>query len=318
MDNRRVGYALLGALALVVLALAGSTLTATVDEPGGETGVGDSEDDPATDLGITPPRFDFLVYLIFGTLVLLVVGATYGLLRQPVETLKGTLQTLFAGLVVVGWVLLALYLMEEGVPAEAPPQRNPVNNSTGGNGTGTGEGEATGSGTDQAIERVTESPELLLFAGLAVLTLGVIVAAVFRSGAGEADDSLGAGDAEEDALAAIARVAGEAADRLEGAASVENEVFRAWKRMTELLDVDDPDVRTPGEFRRAAVRAGMAPRDVDELTQLFEAVRYGDRQVTAERERRAIDALRNIEETYVDGATDEQTESGADDGGERP
>lgn len=306
MDKRRVGYAVLGALALVVLALAGSTLTTTVEQPGGDTGVGENEDDPATDVGITPPRFDFVVYLIFGTMVLLAVGGIYGLLRQPVETLRGMVQTIFAGVVVVAWILLALYLMEEGIPAEAPPEQGPANNSTGGNGTGTGQQDGVGSGSEDAIDRIVESPELLLFAGLAALTLGVIAAALLTSESGVTEESVGSEDPRGDTLSAIGRVAGEAADRLEGAASVENEVYRAWKRMTELLDVDDPDVRTPGEFRRAAVRAGMAPGDVDELTRLFEAVRYGDRQVTDDRERRAVDALRRIEETYA-----------GDDGGEQ-
>jgi hypothetical protein len=44
----------------------------------------------------------------------------------------------------------------------------------------------------------------------------------------------------------------------------------------------------------------MQPDDVRELTDLFEEVRYGDREVTAERERRATDALRRIEESYAE------------------
>lgn len=313
MERRRLGYAVLGLVALIVVALAASTLSAPVEDTGGETGVGEPEEDPATGTGITPPRFDFFMYFVFGVLVLLAATATYGLLRQPLEALRGLVQVVVAGALAVGWVLLLLLLMEDGAESPGTPSGgDPANESTGGNGTGTGEGEGVGSGSQEAIEGITESPELLLLGGLAVVTLGVIAAAVLRGRSGGVEESFTADEREGDTLAAIGTVAGEAADRLEGDAAVENEVYRAYKRMTELLDVESPDVRTPGEFRRAAVAAGMAPDDVDELVRTFEAVRYGGHEVTADREQRAIDALRDIEDAYADGTDADGTDADAE------
>ncbi|SDX59070.1 DUF4129 domain-containing protein [Halobellus clavatus] len=97
----------------------------------------------------------------------------------------------------------------------------------------------------------------------------------------------------------VGRAAGAAADRLEGDADVGNEVYRAWVEMTAHLDVERPASSTPGEFAAAAVDAGMDPDDVDELTHLFEAVRYGDEGVTDARAERAVAALRRIESAYA-------------------
>lgn len=299
MHTRRVGYVLLGVLALVVLSLAGSTLTTTVDAPGGETGVDVPEDDPATGFDITPPAFDFVMYLLFGTFVLLLLAGIYGLLRQPIDTIRRLFQTVGAGVVVVGMILFALFLMEDGSEPMDVPEQQPANESTGDEGTGSGAEEGVGSGAESAIERLTESPELLLLGGLIILTLGVIAAALMSSEPNQSDGSFETEPDDHDTLSAIGAVAGEAADRLEASASVENEVFRAWKRMTGLLDVEDPDVLTPGEFRRAAVEAGMAADDVAELTRLFEDVRYGDQSVTAEHEQRAVEALRRIQNAYA-------------------
>ena len=95
--------------------------------------------------------------------------------------------------------------------------------------------------------------------------------------------------------------AGEAADRLESDADLENEVYRAWREMTGALAVDNPRSTTPAEFADAAVDAGMARDDVASLTEAFEAVRYGGAEATPEREAAAVAALRRIEEAYADG-----------------
>ncbi|MFD1597698.1 DUF4129 domain-containing protein [Halobellus rarus] len=76
-------------------------------------------------------------------------------------------------------------------------------------------------------------------------------------------------------------------------------MYRAWVEMTAHLDLDRPQSSTPGEFAAAAVDAGMDPDDVDELTRLFEAVRYGDERVTDARADRAVAALRRIESAYA-------------------
>jgi len=99
---------------------------------------------------------------------------------------------------------------------------------------------------------------------------------------------------------AVARAAGRAADRIEMGTDVDNEVYRAWAEMTRYLDLDHPKASTPAEFARAAEDADMDPRAVEELTEQFERVRYGGEAATAERERRAVAALRRIEDRYAD------------------
>ncbi len=94
---------------------------------------------------------------------------------------------------------------------------------------------------------------------------------------------------------AVGKAAGRAADRIEDDADVENEVYRAWVEMTRYLEVAHPESSTPAEFASAAVEAGFDREDVDELTGLFEVVRYGGRTATDEREQRAVEALRRIE-----------------------
>jgi len=107
----------------------------------------------------------------------------------------------------------------------------------------------------------------------------------------------------------FAAAAGRAADHIEEHnADVDNAVYRAWVEMTELLDVDDPEMYTPGEFADAAVSLGMAEDDVNELTRLFNEVRYGGRDAST-REQQALDILRNIESEY---SVDDQT------GGDQP
>lgn len=111
----------------------------------------------------------------------------------------------------------------------------------------------------------------------------------------------------------IGAAAGVAADRLEDDADLENAVYRAWREMTRHLEVDHPHSSTPAEFAAAAVDAGMKREDVDELTDLFERVRYGGTAPTERDERQAIEALRNIEETYTDGLDTADIQPASDD-----
>lgn len=102
------------------------------------------------------------------------------------------------------------------------------------------------------------------------------------------------------ALKMLGRTAGEAADRIDESGDADNEVYRAWREMTEHLDVDRPESSTPGEFATAAVGAGMDRADVSDLTDVFEEVRYGGLPPTSEAEERALAALRGIEQSYAD------------------
>ena len=99
-------------------------------------------------------------------------------------------------------------------------------------------------------------------------------------------------------LARIGARAGEAARRIESHGRADNEVYAAWAGMIRLVNVDDPETCTPREFATAAVEAGMNPEHVEELTTLFELVRYGNRSPKSY-EDRAVDVLRAIESTYA-------------------
>jgi hypothetical protein len=106
---------------------------------------------------------------------------------------------------------------------------------------------------------------------------------------------------DEAALEALGAAAGKAADRIEEPADVDNEVYRAWREMTEHLHVENPDASTPAEFEAAARDAGMSRDHVERLTSLFLDVRYGGESPTEDRETEAVEALRAIEETYAGG-----------------
>ncbi len=164
------------------------------------------------------------------------------------------------------------------------------------------DGERLGvGGAASVVAAVTELPMWLL------VLLGAVVAAVAVVATGDRTsvravlgldrdpDPPAAPDDEDDAAVAVGRVAGHAADRIETGVDADNEVFRAWQTMTDHLYVDRPDSSTPAEFADAAVEAGLGRENVAELTELFEAVRYGGEAATAGREERAVAALRRIE-----------------------
>jgi hypothetical protein len=161
-------------------------------------------------------------------------------------------------------------------------------------------GQAGGEAANQLL-----SPPMLL--GVLVLAAAVLAVVAYRASgddtAEEDDDPVARRRTpdDEEALAAVGAAAGAAADRIENAADVENEVYRAWREMTDHVDVSNPASSTPGEFAAAARDAGMAATHVDTLTALFRDVRYGGEEATEDRERQAVDALRAIEDEYADG-----------------
>lgn len=161
--------------------------------------------------------------------------------------------------------------------------------------------------SQKAGERASTAASVaVILAVLALLVLG-IGAVVRQSRGSDAPDA----DEEEptdttprpepDDTEAVGRIAGRTADRLEhqdGDSSLDNEVYRAWAEMTEQLDIPDDESTTPREFATAAAEAGLSAEDVEELTELFEAVRYGGYPPTADREQRAVSVLRRIERGY--------------------
>lgn len=171
---------------------------------------------------------------------------------------------------------------------------------SGGNATGIFPAGGGSSGLVQGTAQTVSTPSVLL-AILLVVALAGSVLMLFVASGDEEETVEGPGEESPDPdVAAVGRAAGDAADRIERDADVENGVYRAWVEMTDHLDVENPRSSTPAEFATAAVDAGMASDDVDELTRLFEEVRYGGEDVTSEREQRAVSALRRIEAAYAD------------------
>lgn len=74
----------------------------------------------------------------------------------------------------------------------------------------------------------------------------------------------------------------------------ENAVLRAWRSLTDRVEGVD-DATTPGEAAARAADRGLPTGVVDEITDEFEAVRYGDAAPTGERERRAEGLAADLE-----------------------
>ncbi len=160
-----------------------------------------------------------------------------------------------------------------------------------------GDGSTPGGPPGDGGSSDPSSLPLGLLAVLGVALAGVALVAVRargRRGDEGSDDTAGRND---DRRAAVGRAAGRAADRLEAGGA--NEVYRAWREMTALLDVEAPETSTPGEFADAAVDAGLEGEAVRELTRLFEDVRYGDAPAAAS-EDRAVAVFRRIEAQYAE------------------
>ncbi|QAU12856.1 DUF4129 domain-containing protein [Halorubrum sp. BOL3-1] len=177
-----------------------------------------------------------------------------------------------------------------------------VSLGSGGNGTGLfPEGAVGGSGLGGSGEGAASTPEVLF---ALVVAAAVIASVAVLLLAGGDDEGADGGTPDPDRpdenppdLDAIGRAAGEAADRIESSGA-DNEVYRAWRDMTDVLDIDRPASSTPAEFATAAVDAGVDEDPVTELTETFERVRYGGEDATDGRERRAVEALRRIEERH--------------------
>lgn len=288
-----------GVLGIVAVGLAASTLSSTLvtrERSGDGTGLGgdggSASGPPAGDAPREVLDVPWLGELLYAAFVVLLLGllayAAYNHRR------KAALVT------AVAIALLAtVWLLTEYVTIPVPEPRPEPPSGASGNGTGGSRG-----GQLEGVE-TPQSPVV----GLALVVLAVVglVVAVASSPTRRAAvvDRLTESD---DDVAALGRAAGRAANRLgdagdaaeaADAAEFENEVYRAWREMTASLDVDRPESSTPGEFADAAIDAGMSADDVRELTALFEAVRYGGRRPTEERQRRARRLFRRLEATYT-------------------
>lgn len=293
MDRKTAEIVIVALVALAVVALAAATLDST-SSPGGGGGLGgangsggaflpnDSVNVSTYDVDLDPPRWAILSLTLLG-----IIGAIWYLWNNPLEVLELVLgmAVLFAALLMLVELLSELF----GTPL----------GKTGGGLFSEGFSLFGGSVEDPTSTTFpVTSVELLV-----VIVLGVVLVWAVLWLTKEPSSREPVSGAEETSTTEDARLIGQtartAANRIEADAPVDNEVYRAWAEMTELLDVPNPDSSTPADFAVAAVEAGMRREDVEELTALFRAVRYGSSEATPGRERRAVEAFRRIESAYL-------------------
>jgi hypothetical protein len=314
VDRERGLQLVVALLAIVALAVAAATLDSTVMPEGGSGSGGEDGGGPGSgtrELTTTPyPVDENSTYIDASdnclpflreppallTGLLLFVGLFVATYRSTKSRVAGAAICGAVGLPVgLVWGVLA-FCSSESAGRVVTSTSTPGGTAT--NGTGGGAGGSGGLGG--GAEALSSPP--LLFALFVLVALLVVVVAVLSLGTdrgGAAGEAPEAEPPEEDPAEAVGRVAGSAADRIDVAdVDADNEVYRAWTRMTAALDVDSPETTTPREFQGAAVEAGMDRRDVAALTELFESVRYGGLDPTDEQERAAVETLRRIEAGY--------------------
>ena len=287
---------------IIALAIAAATVRSPVesgspgaDGPGeGPNGGQASPTEPPT----TTDFPDVFELLVFAFLILVALSIAWFLIAHRRELLK----TIGTGLVILLFAGTLAFVMYEHAAtiAELLGGQEPQPEMDDGGGEPGGEGD-DGQTDDETIS-LPMGPILALLTVVTAIFVGAFVLSSHRSEDGVEDrGELIDQDPEsiEDRTDALGAAAGRAAERIEAADDVDNEVYRAWVTMTSLLDVPRPESSTPGEFADAAVDAGMHPEHVSELTRLFEDVRYGYAEPDDAVENRSISVLRRIEETYA-------------------
>ena len=285
-------------LAVLALAVGAATLDSATSGPATGRGEGPGLTDGqqgAVDLGAPPEEPSqeslfptWLAQLLVGALLVAgLVGLLYWIRREGLDFVKTVALAAFA---LTALVLLLYYLLRwlAGLSSRSGGQSGLV---------GGIRPRLPGGGGGEVAEVATD-PSLVVFAVVAVVLVGA-AAVLLRSVSGEADDDPVVPDPDDPdpEVREVGAAAGRAADRIDATGDVENAVYRAWREMTDPLDLSR-ETSTPGEFAAAAVDAGMRREDVSELTRLFESTRYGGVAVDEGREQRATTALRRIERAY--------------------
>lgn len=296
--NDAIRSALISAFALLAVAFAAATLGSTVTTQDGPSGPGNGGGGQGEGGPLPPPESGspgetVVVPYLAELLTALAVLAALALLVYALLHRREAL----ALLIVLALLLALIYFLFELV-ADLGGEFSPPPLDPGAGGPLGGEGDGDGTGGEEPAAPST--PSILADFVLLLAVAGGLIALVGRS----SDDDARTGSHEADPStapdsAAVGRAAGRAADRVAGR-ETENEVYRAWREMTGLLDAPDPESRTPGEFADRAVEAGIGEADVEELTRLFEDVRYGERAASEEYERRAVETFRRIERRYAE------------------
>lgn len=298
--NESTRSAIIAGLAIFAVAYAAATLDSTVlPEGGGGDGASSGGGDGGSGIlpvpqSETPPSETVTIPYLSEILTILAIILTIAVIAYVIIYRRQAIGVFLA--IVASLVLLYLLsgildtaTISSGLPGLEPGDGTPL-------GGGGGEGGGDGGGVDPTQP---SPPTLLVLLVLGLTVIGGLVA-LSRRKTGDTDESIQESTGGGENAAAIGRAAGRAADRLEGEVDVDNEVYKTWREMVELTDVDNPETSTPGEFAAAAVEEGLGRDDVTELTRLFEDVRYGNAQPSDERERQAISIFRRIENRYTE------------------
>jgi len=286
MSRQRLGLVLVLFLTVAGLGLAATTVDRVESGDGGAGvgGLGDSS-------GVQSGDDQRLLAVIVVALAVAVLASTVYTLYQGAFPWEYAAVILVCAGIVLLLVLASQVLVSEGSAPEPTGQLD-----------GTPDPPESGATPTArlrpgAADAGDSSPPLTLGALFAVLLVGALALVWFSTGREPAPEP---SEEEPDAQQAVAAAAGRAADELDES-TLENAVYRAWREMTDALDVPDPETTTPAEFEDVAVDAGLDREDVRTLTDLFREVRYGGADPTPEREQRAREALRRVEETYAAG-----------------
>jgi hypothetical protein len=104
----------------------------------------------------------------------------------------------------------------------------------------------------------------------------------------------------ESSLVQIARGAQGALDSLGAGGDLRNTVIRCYLEMSRALreerGIQRGRAMTPREFEKHLIAAGLPAEPVEQLTRLFEEVRYGSKTPGEQEERRAVECLTAIVE----------------------
>ncbi|QIB75184.1 DUF4129 domain-containing protein [Halogeometricum borinquense] len=118
------------------------------------------------------------------------------------------------------------------------------------------------------------------------------------------DDSQAARESEKETDVSTDEVTSEVAHSKRRNLPPTNEVYRAWNTLGTSLEAHREAQETPTEFAQRAIRAGHPRNAVERLTALFCSVRYGGEPPTADREKRAQNAVEQIQRTNDSNSAD--------------
>lgn len=289
-------------VAILAIAAVAASLPIVMETPGsGDDGGGaePSVTEPDAESESVDPGSAFILRAIMiATFLLMGLALLAIVLHDRMKLLKRVLQI---SVVVAIFVVISYFAIQAMELGSRPPMNvsegNPPNSTP-------DQSPGTGGGADATSTPLLTATELV---ELGVVVIGlVIIGVILRRYLHQSDSS---SEGVADVQADVGAAAGAAADRIENQAdpSVENAVYDAWYKMTTYLPVEEPETSTPGEFAAAAITTGIDRGDVEELTSLFESVRYGPESATPLTERRAVEILRRIEATYHESADETGT-----------